>query len=278
MNQKEIQTQKTTKKLPLSSDIVFKRVFAKEENKELLKSLLKGILNIQIENVEVQNPEIPRDLVDSKAGTLDIKAKLNDNVIVDVELQVKNEQNIDDRSIYYLVKTSSNELKKGKDYTELNKTIVINLLDFNYFKRNSYHNIAHMRFEETTKEAYVDLGYKEEDKIVTNKLEMHFLELPKFRKKNPNADKLLNQWLWLISGEEEKVKMAKKENKEVKKAIEVIDEMSMDPKEWELYESREKAIMNYNSGMKSAERRGMEKRTKKAEWRNGKKERNRATE
>ena len=58
---------------------------------------------------------------------------------------------------------------------------------------------------------------------------------------------------------EEKVKMAKKENKEIKKTIQIIDEMSMDPKEWELYESREKAIMNYNSGMKAAERRGMEK-------------------
>ena len=61
--------------------------------------------------------------------------------------------------------------------------------------------------------------------------------------------------------------MAKKENKEVKKAIEVIDEMSMDPKEWEIYESREKAIMNYNSGMKSAERRGMEKRKKRRQRR-----------
>ena len=53
--------------------------------------------------------------------------------------------------------------------------------------------------------------------------------------------------------------MAKNENKEIKKAIEIIEEMSMDPKEWELYESREKAIMNYNSGMKAAERRGIEK-------------------
>ena len=57
--------------------------------------------------------------------------------------------------------------------------------------------------------------------------------------------------------------MAKKESKEIKKAIEIIDEMSMDPKEWELYESREKAIMNYNSGMKAAERRGMKNGLKK---------------
>ena len=99
-----------------------------------------------------------------------------------------------------------------------------------------------------------------EEEIVTENLEMHFIELKKFKKKNLEADKILNQWLWLLSGKEEKVKMAKKENKEIKKAIQIIDEMSMDPKEWELYESREKAIMNYNSGMKAAERRGREER------------------
>ena len=65
--------------------------------------------------------------------------------------------------------------------------------------------------------------------------------------------------------------MAKKESKEIKKAIEIIDEMSMDPKEWELYESREKAIMNYNSGMKAAERRGMKNGLKKRQRRNCKK-------
>lgn len=30
--------------------------------------------------------------------------------------------------------------------------------------------------------------------------------------------------------------MAKKQSKNIRKAIEIIDEMSMDPKEWELYE------------------------------------------
>ncbi len=256
---------KERKKLPLSSDIVFKKVFAKEENKDLLKSLLESILKVEIENIEIQNPEIPKNILDNKTIALDIKAKINNNIICDVEIQVKNENNIDDRSLYYMVKLASNELKVGQEYTELNKTIVINLLNFNYFKRNSYHNIAHMKFEKTTKEAYVDLGYKEEDEIVSQNLEMHFIELPKFKKKNPDAEENINKWLWLISGEEERVKMAKKENKEIKKAIEVIDEMSMDPKEWATYESRQRAIMDYYAGMKSAERKGMEKRNERAE-------------
>ena len=50
--------------------------------------------------------------------------------------------------------------------------------------------------------------------------------------------------------------MASKENEKIKKAIKIIDEMSMDPKEWELYRSRQMAIMNYNIGMKNSEKKG----------------------
>ena len=53
--------------------------------------------------------------------------------------------------------------------------------------------------------------------------------------------------------------MAEKENEELKKAIEIIDQMSMDEKEWEMYLSREKAIINYNSGLSRAKLDGIQK-------------------
>ena len=59
--------------------------------------------------------------------------------------------------------------------------------------------------------------------------------------------------------------MAKKENKEIKKAIEIIDEMSMDEKEWKLYESRRLAIMDYNTGIEEAKEEGYNKRKSRAE-------------
>ena len=53
--------------------------------------------------------------------------------------------------------------------------------------------------------------------------------------------------------------MASKENEKIKKAIKIIDEMSMEPKEWELYRARQMAIMNYNIGMKNSEKKGERK-------------------
>ena len=60
-------------RLPLCSDYVFKRVFAKEGNENLLKDFLEAILKIEIERLEIQNPELPKDTKEGKIGVLDIK-------------------------------------------------------------------------------------------------------------------------------------------------------------------------------------------------------------
>ena len=240
--------------MPLTSDIVFKRVFSKEENKDLLQSLLESILGTKIKSIEIKNPELPPDLSDVKAGTLDLKVAVNEDTIIDVEMQVENENNIDDRETRYLVAMSNDQLKKGELYTQVRKIITISILKFNYLKRNSFLNIAHMKFEGNKPEMYVDMGYNREEELLTDKLEMITIELPKFQKQNPSIENELNQWLWMILGEEEKIKMAVKKNKTIKKAVEIVDTMSMDPKEWELYRSRQMAITNYNIAMQNSKK------------------------
>ena len=271
---KEEEKQGTEKrKLPLSSDIVFKRVFSKEENKDLLKSILEAILKIKINKIEIKNPEIPREMKDSKAGVLDIKAEINENTVIEVEMQVSNMNTFMNRNEFYLVSTAANEMKIGNKYINVKKTITIALLCKNIIKRNSYFHTAHMKFEPYKKDTYINMGYKKEQDIATDKLEMIFIEIPKFIAKNPQEESLLNQWLWLIAGEEEKIKMAKEKHQEIEKAMEVIDEMSMDPKEWEIYESRRRAEIFYNwdmtaarqEGRKEGEKSGLKKRKKRTE-------------
>ena len=247
----------TIKKLPLTSDIVFKRAFSREGSEDILKALLEAILDKPIQEVVVKNPELPRNLYDSKAGVLDVKVGIDKNIICDIEMQVQDLKNIDKRSTYYMATLETDEIKKGEDYREIKNVIVINLLNFEFYKRNSYHNIAHMKFEKTKENEYVDMGYTEEEEIATSDLEMHFIEIPKFEKKNPEAETKLEQWLWLLAGREDKLEMAKKENKEIKKAMDIINEMSMDEKEWELYMSRHRAILDYNTGMRDAREEGI---------------------
>jgi predicted transposase/invertase (TIGR01784 family) len=88
---------------------------------------------------------------------------------------------------------------------------------------------------------------------------MVFLEIPKFLQKEDKKDDILTQWLMLIAGKEDELKMSKNVSNSIKEIMERIDEMNMDSAEWELYQSRLKALYNYNSGMYSAEKRGLEK-------------------
>ena len=101
------------------------------------------------------------------------------------------------------------------------------------------------------------MGYETQEDIAIHNLEMHFIEIPKFIKKNPVANTDLEKWLWLLAGKEEKLDMAKEENESIKKAIEIIEQMSTDNEEWRLYRSRELAIMDYNVGMRVSKEEGL---------------------
>lgn len=141
----------TKERLKLTNDYLFKRVFAREENKNMLKDFLEGILEIKIENVEIKNTEIQKDNKKEKMGILDVKAELDNNKIIDIEMQIQNYNNMEKRSVVYLSKLIADQLKSGEDYINLKKTIVINILNFNYLNRNTYHSVAHMKFENTKK-------------------------------------------------------------------------------------------------------------------------------
>ena len=103
-----------------------------------------------------------------------------------------------------------------------------------------------------------------EDKYATKDLEMHFIELPKFRKKDPDMSNKLEQWLCLICDEEDKIEMAKSKNEEIEKAKKELEKLAMNPEDRELYELRLKAIrdeMNirysgYIDGMAEGEAKG----------------------
>ena len=239
------------KRLPLKSDYVFKRIFASEENNSILKAFLEAVLDTKIKNVEVKNPELTPDMADEKLGILDIKVDIDGKKIVDVEMQVSNEYNFRQRTMTYISKLASEQLKAGNKYEMQKEIIAINILNFSYLDRNAYHSVAEMRYRKTKPEEYVELNINPEEEVLTDTFEVHFIELEKFKKKNPDCSTKLAQWLWLIEGSEEKMAEAAKENKEVKKAIDELEKISLSPEERQRYEDREWAIMRYNSEVRA---------------------------
>ena len=168
---------------------------------------------------------------------LDIKAETEDGTMLDIEMQMEDEKDIDERATSYMGKLISEQLQVGNKYTELKKSIVIFITNYNFLKRNSYHSVGRLKFEKTLKEEYVELGYEKEEEIASEYIEYHYIELPKYKNKNPKDFTKLDQWMCIFTQNEGGIMLAKKENKEIERAINTLDFISEDPKERERHNS-----------------------------------------
>ena len=253
-----IKKQKEVDMLPLSNDYVFKRIFGKGGNEKILKSLLEAILKINIQKIEIKNPEIPKETINEKLSILDIRAEINEDTIVDIEMQVGNSVAIDRRLVVYNAKLIAGDIKVSEKYQNAKDTIVICIINDNVVKRNAYLSLAMLKYEETDEIRYVDMGYKKEEKYLTDMVKYYIIELPKFKKKKPKVADLLEKWLYVIGGDKKMMEECKKENEEIKEAVEQLTQMSADEYERELYEIRERSRLTYNTEMYEARRKGLE--------------------
>ena len=223
--------------LPLTDDYIFKRVFAYKGNESVLKDFLEALLKIEIKGIKITNPEIIPYEKGEKRGLLDIKAEINDGTMLDVEMQMKNERNTEERATEYMGKMISEQLQVGEDYQNLKKSIVIFITNYNFLKRNSYHSVGRLKFDKTIEDEYVNMGYDKEDEIASKYIEVHYIELPKFKKKELSKFTKLDQWMCIFTQNKEGIMLAEKENKEIKRAINTLDFLSKDPKERERHNS-----------------------------------------
>ena len=235
-------------KLKLTNDFIFKKVFGKKGNESILKDLLEAILKIKIKKIELQaEVELERELIDDKTGVLDIEATIDDNTIIDVEMQMRNQYNMKERSLFYWAGLYYTGLKKKEEYKENKRVITINIVNFDMFKEGPYHEKIELRRE-----------YK--NILLTNKLEIHFIQLSKFLKEGQEEkDKKMWQWLTFICDKNRKeVERVMKENKEIEKANEELEYLTGDDAVRRIAFLREKAERDYITNMSGARKAGLE--------------------
>jgi len=243
-------------------DIVFKKLFGSEENKDLLLSLINSILpqNEQITEIELANPYNIADYIDGKISILDIKAKDSDGKLYDIEMQVGEQGYYGKRSLYYWGKTYTGQIDTGEMYSKLKKTIVISILDFKYFKDDDrVHRIIRAKDVESNEE------YQELDCF-----ELHFIELKKFSKELSALTTTLDRWITFLTKayEYEKGNVPEELSKDpaVKKAIEKLDVIYLDAKERLIYEQEQKQMWDEQEKMRTAEAKGVAKGIEKGKF------------
>lgn len=228
-------------------DIIFKKIFT--ENEDMLQSFLADILDIpydDIQDIIVAKQELTPETIDGKFSRLDLNLKVADKLI-NVEIQLKGDNDYRDRTLFYWAKLYTSELKSGETYGQLKKTICINIINFNMFDRSDYHT-------------EIVTSIKDTGEIFSDKFSIHFFELKKVGKKvNPNNRREL--WMqFLNASSEEEFEVLKQTNVPImNKAVNIIYDLSEDTKIREMARLREKALHDEASALANAENKGIEK-------------------
>lgn len=152
-----------------------------------------------------------------------------------------------ERTVFYLCRMYTEQIKEGDSYGTLMKCIHIGILDFKLFDdMENFYSSFHLREDSS--------GY-----LYTDQLEFHILELPKIRER-AYPDSAIYQWAKFLSGKnEEDFKEMAEKNEDIKEAYEILMHLSEDDKKRMEYEAWEKALRDYNHQMYWAERRGLER-------------------
>jgi predicted transposase/invertase (TIGR01784 family) len=211
------------------TDTLFKMLFVKYP--DLLKKLVAALLKIQYESIkkfEIRNPEMPPESLGSKFCRLDINMMVNGQR-VDLEVQVENEGNYPERTLFHWAREFSTALPAGEDFSQLPRTIIINIVNFKLFNCTEYH--SEFQPLEVTRQT-----------PLTDKMTLHFFELKKLPKEI-SKDNLLLLWLALFKAntEEELLKIQSLEVPIMDQAIGAFRSITASSEFQELERLREKA-------------------------------------
>ena len=133
--------------------------------------------------VEILNPfNLKRNYKD-KETIVDVKCITKNGTVVIIEVQLSGNSRFPERILYYWSLNYSKLLKKGEQYDALTPVISINLLNFNLNKKDSNVHSCYMIYDTKNK------------RLLTDHLQIHIIELKKFKFKDKSLTKDLNYWL-----------------------------------------------------------------------------------
>ena len=229
-------------------DFVFKNIFGSPNHPEILISFLNATLKPKkkIVSVDIKKTDIEKQYIEDKYSRLDVKATTSNDEIINIEIQLKNENNMIKRSLYYLSKMYEEQLNEKEDYSKLARTVCINILNFKYLKTDNFH--TGYRFKEI-----------ESNEELTDIMEVHFIEIPKLKDSSDEKDMLVAWTEFLKDPESEKVRGLELSIEEIRQAKDELIRMSNDKKQRELYDMRANSLRDKISELNAAERKGIEK-------------------
>lgn len=241
--------EKEVKLLNPKTDIVFQWLFS---NSNITKGLISSLIDEKITDIEIDlNKQILGESITDKTGILDLRAKINNTIECEIEMQMLYSKNFISRILYYWSRLYSKQIKRGNNYNELHKTICIAIINQNipYLEDLKAHTKWQIREE------------KDRTKILTDNLEIHIIEIQKAIKEydNDRKNKVLQWMMFLNEPGSMEVDRIMEKNEEIKEAKVTLRELSEEESKQQIAELREKYILDTKDIFETGIEKGIEK-------------------
>jgi len=235
--------------LDVKTDYAFKKVFGSEQSKAILIDFLNALINFpdtSITDLVIVDPyQIPL-IKGMKDSYVDVKAVLANNTHVIIEMQLLNYEGFEKRVLYNAAKLYSSQLMRAEDYETLEPIIALTITDFPMFKDlPQIITYWHVREKETL------LKYNDD-------IELIFVELPKFNKREDELVTVTDKWLYFLRNAEslEFIPQTITEPP-LLNAFDIANTAGMDADELELQFKRKDFIYMQRKSLEKAQKEGL---------------------
>ena len=215
----------------LTNDYMFRAILQK--SRKTLIGLASALLHLNpedIKDIEITNPIILGESINAKTFILDVNILLNNSRMLNLEMQVNNLHNWENRSLCYLCSDFS-QLNKGDAYEDIKPVINIGILDYTLF--------------EDAPEFYAEfeLLNKKTHRRYSDKLGISVLDLTQIDMAS-DEDKAygIDTWATVFKAKTwEELRMAVQSNEYMKDAAETLYELNSDETIRQQCEARRRA-------------------------------------
>lgn len=243
------------------NDYLFLKIMGEKGNEEQLLAFLNAVLAdsrqkpIKLVTI-LENRVISPEILGNKTSILDLHALDENNDKYEIEVQQKDFHNMEKRTLLYWAREYTEAISAGDDYCELSRVITINIVNFDSIKIDRFHTIFHIREDSET-------SY-----ILTDVLEIHFLNMVKFRNMTTKDIKnnLLCQWLTFfdVNTPEKDLEEIIKMNTAIQKANERLAFVTQDKEFLRDYHRRQMEMSDWTTGLNTAFEKGLMSAAKNA--------------
>ena len=233
------------------NDLVFKRLFGSEKNKDILIHFLNDIFARTmnpIEEVEFIKPIVDPEIKELRVSIVDVMCKdLEGNKFI-VEMQCDVDTSFIKRAQYYVSKVYCSQRVKKVEYKDLKAVTFLAILDGTLFPNTKEYLTHHITLD---KDSYAhelkDFSYS-------------FLELKKFNKKPKELKTMIEKWTYFFKNaadtSKEELPSIVGSDHIIEKAYEALDEYNYTTEEMLYYDQIERNEDVYKTLLSDSEAKG----------------------